>query len=293
MRLLAVREMRVCGAQALTMATALLQRVRLAEGDAGVWEAADVQWWSRKSRRSDDVEQLFWVDGDGPVAGVLLTSWAEDDWQCDPIIVPGVASPSIDQVWAGAVVRVRGHAVGSFEVPVRDDDRRLSELVVGAGLVAGERSSIAWMDAADRPPVAEPREGFVLVDRTQRPGTPHLMRHRNGDQVEERLRRCSLYAPELDLAIETLDGRGVAYSLYWLDPVTGIGLVEPVRVEDEYHRRGLGRAMLTTGIERLTARGAQHLKIGFESAPAAALYEGLGFQRTTTVTSYGGDVHCI
>lgn len=51
--------------------------------------------------------------------------------------------------------------------------------------------------------------------------------------------------------------------------------------------------MLTTGIERLTARGAQRLKIGFESAPAAALYEGLGFQRTTTVTSYGGDVHCI
>lgn len=119
------------------------------------------------------------------------------------------------------------------------------------------------------------------------------MRHRNGDEVEERLRRCSLYDPQLDLAIETLDGRGVAYSLYWFDAVTKVGLVEPVRVEDEYHRRGLARAMLTTGIERLAARGARRLKIGFESAPAAALYEGLGFQLTTTVTSYGGSVDSI
>lgn len=291
--MLPVREVEVSGDQVLTLATALLQRVGLAETEAGVWEAADVQWWSRKARRSDDVEQLFWVDDDGPVAGVLLTSWVDDVWQCDPIIVPGARSPSLNEVWAGAMVQVGRHAAGSFEVPVCDDDRRLGDLVDGAGLAAGERSSIAWMNAADRPRVVGPPEGFVLVDRIQRPGTPHPMRHRNGDQVEERLRRCSLYDPQLDLAIETLDGRGAAYSLYWFDPVTKVGLVEPVRVEDEYHRRGLARAMLTTGIERLAVRGARRLKIGFESAPAAALYEGLGFQRTTTVTSYGGDVHCI
>lgn len=288
-----MREIRVAGGEALALATALLQRVRLAEGGVGVWEAADVQWWSRKARRSDAIDQLFWVDGDGPVAGVLLTSWADDVWQCDPIIVPGVTSPSLDQVWAGALVQVGRHAAGSFEVPVRDDDRRLRELVDGAGLVAGERSSIAWMDATERPRVDLPPEGFVLVDRTQRPGTPHPMRHRNGDQVGERLRRCSSYDPALDLAIETLDGRAVAYSLYWFDPVTQVGLVEPVRVEDEYHRRGLARAMLTTGIERLAARGARRLKIGFESPPAAALYQSVGFHPAARVTFHRGHVDSL
>ncbi|MFD3403166.1 GNAT family N-acetyltransferase [Kribbella sp. NPDC058693] len=288
-----MREVEVSGDEALTLATSLLQRVRLSGREAGVWEAADVQWWSRKARRSDDVDQLFWVDGDGPVAGVLLTIWADDVWQCDPIIVPGATSPSLNEVWAGAVAQVRRHAAGSLEVPVRDDDRELRELVDGAGLVAGERSSIAWMDAADRPRVDPPPEGFVLVDRTQRPGTPHPMRHRNGDQVGERLRRCSLYDPALDLAIETLDGQAVAYSLYWFDPVTQVGLVEPVRVEDEYHRRGLARAMLTTGIDRLAVRGARRLKIGFESPPAAALYQSIGFHPAARVTFYRGHVDSV
>src|SRR5581483_8969636 len=49
--------------------------------------------------------------------------------------------------------------------------------------------------------------------------------------------QCPLYDPELDLAVETADARVAGYSLYWFDPVTKTGLVEPVRVEDDYQRR--------------------------------------------------------
>ena len=85
------------------LATELLQRARLADRRAGIWEAADVQWWWRKARRSDGVEQLFWVDGQGPVAGVLLTSWTDTSWQCDPIMVPGLSGVEPDVVWARAL----------------------------------------------------------------------------------------------------------------------------------------------------------------------------------------------
>jgi hypothetical protein len=94
-----VREVRAAGLEALMLATELLQRARRADPRAGLWEAADVQWWWRKPRRSDDVEKLFWIDDEGPVAGVLLTSETTGAWQCDPVVVPRASGLDPGVVW--------------------------------------------------------------------------------------------------------------------------------------------------------------------------------------------------
>jgi predicted N-acetyltransferase YhbS len=70
-------------------------------------------------------------------------------------------------------------------------------------------------------------------------------------------------------------------------------LVEPVRVEDEYARLGLARAMLTAGIDRLARRGAERIKIGSESEGAAAFYQGVGFRPTSIDTWYEGGVEQV
>lgn len=285
-----LREVRASGRDALLLAGELLQRARRAGGQTGLWDAADVQWWWSRPRRSDTIEKSFWADDEGPVAGVLLTSWTDERWQCDPIIVPGAPAPDPEAVWAQAQDDVEAHAVGRLEVPVGGGDLRFKELVESSGLVAGERSHTAWIASADRPAPAPLADGFALVDRTERRGSPHPMRKRNGDLVEQRLRECPLYDAELDLAVETSDGRCAGYSLYWFDPVTKSGLVEPVRVEDEFQRRGLARAMLTAGLERLGARGAQRIKIGFESDAAGALYQSIGFEPTSADTWYEKDL---
>ena len=268
------------------LATQLLQRARRADPQAGLWEAADVQWWWRTPRRSDDVEKLFWIDDEGPVAGVLLTSWTEDDWQCDPVVVPSALGVEPDAVWSRALEHVAEHSGGAFGVPVSDDDDVFRELARRDRLIAGHQDSTAWMDAADRPAVTALHEGFVLVDRAQRRNDPHPMRHRSGNGMAQRLAECSLYDPSLDLAVENADGRVAGYSLYWFDPTTELGLVEPVRVEDEFQRHGLARAMLSAGIDRLVARGAWRVKISYATDAAAALYQGLGFRRTSTATWY-------
>jgi GNAT superfamily N-acetyltransferase len=283
-----VHTIRAVGHDALLLTTELLHRVRQADPRSGLWEAADVQWWWRTARRSDGVERLFWFDDHGSVAGILLTSWTDDRWQCDPIIVAGVPAPEPNVVWVQALQEIGAHAMGRIEVTVRDDDLAFKELVEGSGLVAGERTTTAWMSPAGRPRVQSPAEGFALVDRTQRRGTPHPMRQRNGDAVEERLAQCPLYRPELDLAVEAADGRIAGYSLYWFDPVTKVGLVEPVRVEDEYQRRGLARAMLTAGIDRLAMKGAEQVKISYRTEAAAAVYQSVGFEPSSTDTSYNG-----
>lgn len=281
-----MREVRAAGLGALRLATQLLQRARRADPQAGLWEAADVQWWWRTPRRSDDVEKLFWIDDEGPVAGVLLTSWTEDDWQCDPVVVHGTSGVKPDVVWRRALEHVAEHSGGEFGVPVSDDDQVFRRLARRDRLIAGDQDSTAWMDAADQRAVNTLPEGFVLVDRVQRRDAPHPLRHRSGNGVAQRLAECSLYDPSLDLAVETADGLVAGYSLYWFDPTTEVGLVEPVRVEEEFQRHGLARAMLSAGIDRLVARGARRVKISYESDAAAALYQGLGFRRTSTATWY-------
>jgi ribosomal protein S18 acetylase RimI-like enzyme len=278
-------EVQANGLEYLALATELLQRARLADVEAGVWEAADLQWWWRTPRRSDAIDQLFWIDDEGPVAGVVLTDWGSA-WHCDLIVVPGVTTVPLSALWRRAVETIDALDIESVDVLVGNDDAELADLLTGAGFVAGEVDGTAWMDAEERSGVAPLPEGFVLADRALERTGPHPMRHRNGGQVEARLRECSLYDPALDLAAETADGQVAGYALFWFDPVTRVGMLEPMRVEDEYQRRGLARAILTAGLDRLAARGARRLKVSYATPAARSLYVGAGFQVTGTSTSY-------
>src|SRR3954447_24062126 len=151
------------GVERLDATTSLLQRARLADPLAGMWEAADVQWWWRQPQESDQVEQLFWLDDDGPVAAVLLTSSGDDSWQCDPVVVPGVSGGDPEGVWVRALAHAAEHAVAGFDVPVSDGDVFV-ELARRSGLTPGYRDSTGWLDAADRPAVLAPEDGLTVVD---------------------------------------------------------------------------------------------------------------------------------
>ena len=78
-----------------------------------------------------------------------------------------------------------------------------------------------------------------------------------------------------------------AYGLFWYDPATATGLVEPMRTEDDHQRRGLARHVLTAGLDRLAGAGAARIKICFEpDNPASGpLYRSVGFvpDRATVV----------
>jgi predicted N-acetyltransferase YhbS len=104
---------------------------------------------------------------------------------------------------------------------------------------------------------------------------------RNGELIEQRLQQCSLYDSTLDLAVEDADGTVAGYALFWFDHTTLVGLLEPMRVEDDYQRRGLARLLLTNGLDRLARKGARRLKVGFEAAAARSLYLDAGFVQTS------------
>jgi predicted N-acetyltransferase YhbS len=118
-----------------------------------------------------------------------------------------------------------------------------------------------WLPAGERPPVSPLADGFRLLSRAERPDRVHPLAGRNGPGVAERLQRCSLYRPELDLMVQAPDGQVAGYGLFWADPVTGVGLVEPMRTEDVFQRRGVASHVLTSGLERLAQLGCQRLKV--------------------------------
>jgi len=274
------------GLDALDLATDLLHRVRLADATAGVWEAADLQWWWRTPRRSDELKQLFWLDDDGPVAAALLTDWTRT-WGFDPIVVPGASRAVREAVWSAGVARIEELSLGEVEALVRDDDQELIAFLGSAGFEPTEdRGAATWMDAADRPRVAPLPDGFVLLDRLHPGDRPHPLVGRSGALAEARLNPLGLYDPELDLSIQAPTGEIASYALFWFDPVTGVGLVEPMRTEDAWQRRGLARAILANGLDRLARKGARRLKVSFATPAGRGLYVGAGFQIGEWTTNF-------
>lgn len=236
-----------------------------------------MQWWWRRPRATDELPLPVWFDEVGPVAAAGLTDW-DDTWQADVFAVPSIVGE--DEVWAATLEAATVQTNHALQVLVWDDSP-LARLATESGFTATDDvSGTGWMEAHQRPPVTQV-DGFVIVDRSMRANRPHPMIARNGQHVEPRLRQCSVYDPTLDLAVEDADGRVAGYALFWFDRTTRVGLLEPMRVEEDYQRRGLARMLLTAGLDRLARSGATRLKVGFETDAARDLYLGAGFVQTS------------
>jgi GNAT superfamily N-acetyltransferase len=271
---------RAAGRAYLDLVSRLLQRARQLEPSGGLWEAADFQWWWRRDQYEDPTRQTFWLDRDMPVAAVVFTNWG-DYLQLDPLVLERDQASLGEVVWERALDRLSTIDDVPVDVIARDDDAALVERLDAAGFrPAGEVGVTTLLAAGDRPKVPPLPEGFRLLSRSDTPTKPHPMVRRNGVHVAERLRECSLYRPDLDLAVCAPHGDVAGYALFWADPITRVGLVEPMRTEERYQGRGIARHLLAEGLERLAASGCSVLKVTYieGNEPARRLYLGAGFR---------------
>jgi predicted N-acetyltransferase YhbS len=272
-------------ARYLALATKLLQRTRLTSVTGGIWEAADVQWWSRRERATDRDGQLFWLDKHAePVAAVVATEFGSMT-QYDVLGARASDEPG-RSAWTHAVHLAEELARTDdvrVEVPVPADSPAAARILIAAGYrPTGEQIIASWLDAAGAPQVSPLAAGYRLRSRAESTSRPHPLIRRNGVDVAERLARCSLYRPELDLWVETPDGDVAAYGLFWADPVTLVGLVEPMRTEEQHQRRGIARHILTSGLAGLAGAGCTRLKVSND----IGLYVDAGFEPTVAATIY-------
>jgi len=96
---------------------------------------------------------------------------------------------------------------------------------------------------------------------------------------------------ETDLVAVTDDGRVAGFCIGWLHEGTRTGRIEPLGVLPEFHRHGLGAALLAECLTRLADCGATRLVVATDSYrdPARALYEGAGFVPTRPILVYRRD----
>jgi ribosomal protein S18 acetylase RimI-like enzyme len=214
------------------------------------------------------------------------------DWgdvlQCDLLYLD---EQMLEEMWGRALEIIAAEKSDSrkIEITFRDDKPELTQLAVAAGFARSDDAySTNWM-RPDAIPHRHPLpDGFTLSSRNERLSEPHHMIGRNGPDVARYLEECSLYRRDLDLVVVAPGGEVAGYCLFWADPVTRVGLVEPMRTEDAFQQMGIGRHLLVSGLERLNELGCTRLQVTNELSNVAAgkLYLGSGFEPAYTSRPY-------
>ncbi len=273
------------GLEYLDAVTTLLHRIRGAHPTAGLYEAAELHWWwAQTSRSTDGLGQLFWFDEQGlPVAAVIATAFGYET-QLDLIMMPDSTPDWTVHVMECGLAHACETGIESVTLEVDSADSVLRSFLLGRDFTIDEGGGLVetWLAASSRPGISPLHDGYLLRRRIEVVDRPHHMANaqRNHSDPESRLQQTSLYRPGLDLVVYDSRDQVAAYGLFWYDPETAVGVVEPVRTEDDHQHRGLARHVLTNGIDLLVAAGAERIKICFEpNNPASRhLYLSAGFE---------------
>ncbi len=213
--------------------------------------------------------------------------------QLDPMVMPDATPDWVAHVIERGLAHARESGLEAVGLEVDRADDVLRDVLVGHGFAIEEDGLVeTWLAADTRPAISPLHEGYRLSNRLGTMQRPHHMisPKRNNPDPEPRLRQTSLYRPDLDLVVHDSRDDVAAYGLFWYDPVTATGLIEPMRTEDDHQRRGLARHILTTGIDLLVAAGAERIKICYEpdNPASGSLYLSAGFKPDRQTVIFAG-----
>lgn len=242
-------------------------------------------------RTTDNLPQLFWFDKlSQPEAAIIATDWG-NRIALDPILMPDATPEFVAHVIKRGLTHAHDLGFETVQMEVDRDDVVMRDVLRTRGFAIHEDGLIeCWINARDLPDISQLQDDYRLSTRSATLSRPHHMIGRSGADVAHRLLATSLYRTDLDLLVLDRDANVAAHGLFWLDPETKTGLVEPMRTEDAHQRCGLARHILTAGIARLAAAGAARIKICFEADnPASShLYLSVGFKPVKQTDVYSG-----
>ena len=278
----------------LSTAAALMSAAWQADAPHVAETPAAIEWWYTVTYPDPLADHLrLWFDDGRPVAW----TWHEPpELECH--VWTGDADTDAEVF--GAIIQAVDADAGDAELAAfaADDDPVAIDVLRGRGFEPAGRILTQWQagvaDGVPGPAVMP--EGYrirglrgpdefparVDVHRAAFP-TSRLTSEKYG-----RLLTVPHYRLDDDLVVEASDGALAAFALTWYDPIGRVGELEPVGTHPDHQRRGLSRAIVTAGADRLFERGARTVQVYSDAseAPAEALYAAAGFRRRATHRRY-------
>jgi ribosomal protein S18 acetylase RimI-like enzyme len=238
----------------------------------------DLAWWVHHSDPGQP-EVEYWLDGD---TGLVVIGSHEQE--VDAFTVPG-RSPLDLFTWGLDHLEGKG-SVGLISTL----DHELEGELADAGLAPAGYAEPLFIRDLDGPlPETELPQGWSLrpvrgeeeadkrraashaaFESTMEPG-PHLERYL-------RFMRSPAYDGNRDLIAVAPDGRVASFMVWWPD-ASGIAQIEPFGTHPDFHRQGVGRALMSFALQRMQEDGMRRVRVmtGSERDPAIAFYQAMGF----------------
>ena len=187
-----------------------------------------------------------------------------------------------------AAVQPNGSARLVVWSPEQDILRR--ELLTQHGYVKGNQPEYQWRRQLDARIEVVPTplgytirslgDGLELLERCYASGLGFhegditvAVDNRNDPAWYRNIQTAPLYRRDLDLVAIAPDGAIAAFCTIWFDDVTRSAYFEPVATVPAHQRRGLGKAIMTEGLQRLQRMGTTTAFVSGYSPQANALYQ--------------------
>ena len=248
----------------------------------------------------------FWHDSAGKLVAVAIVQEAflSLEYLIHPTLEPAILEQEIVQWGMQRGQEVANEQATTFPINVwlRNDQPQPERvaLLEAAGLaLSSVQFVVMQIDLGQiNLPTDAPQlpDGFqIRPSRGQAEVADYVALHQaafNSTTMREGWRTRTLqmpqYRPELDLVAVAPDGRLAAFCVGWLHPHQPLARIEPMGVHPDFHRLGLGKAIIITQLQRLHARSVQFVSLHTtaDNEPAINLYAPLGFQKQYTMLGY-------
>jgi mycothiol synthase len=257
------------------------------------WHVGDLVWGIYQNTIYDPRRNVrLWENEQGELLGFAWINSKEVILQVSPHLDATKVNYLLEQMIAWGEEHqqespANGNAPPSFYA--FDNDLPLKNLLLRHGYRREESHSLHMRRDLNRPiPQTVLPEGWVVRhvagenEFEQRVALHREVWHPSKVTLEayRRMRHVPGYTPELDLVAVSSEGSFASYCICWLDPVSKIGEFEPVGTRSAFRGKGLGKAVMLEGLQRLKASGMETAIVCSVASNEASgrLYKSVGFE---------------
>ena len=230
-------------------------------------------------------------EADGEIIAFLMPDGGPGEAHFN--VHPGLCTPALEEEMLAVAEERLAESLpdGSRSLCVwtPGQDTRRREMFVRHGYTAGEWVETQWRRGLDVPIPDCPLppgyiirplgDGLELLERCYASGLGFhegdikiAVENRDDPAWYRNIQTAPLYRRDLDLVAVAPDGAIASFCTIWFDDVSRSAYFEPVATVPAHQRRGLSRALLTAGLQRLKQMGANLALVGGYSPAANALY---------------------